>query len=197
MNISEYQDAVIRTCVTTNLHETLKLALVGLQDELGEIAGPLKKYLWHGHPLDSSHLHEEVGDVLWYLAMLCNALGLSLEDALADNLTKLQRRYPQGFSPEDSLHRTSEGETERLQQTPDVAVALSVLRVKLWAVTGDALGIPLETPLTSEYVTSLGVQLGHLMRILARRHIYPIDDTQVPSSALPPEQVQTTTQKEV
>ena len=42
MNLTEYQQAVARTCATQEAGqaETLKLALVGLQDELGEVAGP-------------------------------------------------------------------------------------------------------------------------------------------------------------
>jgi NTP pyrophosphatase (non-canonical NTP hydrolase) len=107
MNLSEYQVAITRTCATTDPQDTLKLALVGLFDELGEIAGPLKKYLWQGHDLDMAHLQEEVGDVLWYLATLCNALGLSLEEALAGNLQKLERRYPDGFSCAASLNRST------------------------------------------------------------------------------------------
>jgi NTP pyrophosphatase (non-canonical NTP hydrolase) len=107
MNLSDYQQAVARTCATREAGqaETLKLALVGLQDELGEVAGPLKKYLWHGHPLDYAHLQEEIGDLLWYLATLCNALDIALLDVVQGNLDKLQQRYPHGFSPEQSLKR--------------------------------------------------------------------------------------------
>jgi NTP pyrophosphatase (non-canonical NTP hydrolase) len=81
---------------------------VGLQDELGEVAGPLKKYLWQGHDLDRAHLPEEVGDVLWYLATLCNALGIVLEEALAGNIAKLECRYPAGFSCAASRSRWEE-----------------------------------------------------------------------------------------
>ncbi len=74
MNIADYQDAVQRTCVTTDRDDTIKLALIGLQGELGEIADPLKKHLWHGHEVDLAHLQDEIGDVMWYLATLCTAL---------------------------------------------------------------------------------------------------------------------------
>jgi NTP pyrophosphatase (non-canonical NTP hydrolase) len=92
--------------VTSDLEDTIKLALIGLQDELGEIAGPIKKHLWHGHTLDTDHIQDEVGDLLWYLATLCNSLGISLEDALQGNVAKLQKRYPDGFSSEKSINRT-------------------------------------------------------------------------------------------
>ena len=106
MDISEFQEATKRTCSLTEQEDKLKLALIGMQDELGEIAGPLKKYLWHGHELDNKHIQDEVGDVMWYLATLCNALDISLAEALQDNIEKLYKRYPDGFSFERSLHRT-------------------------------------------------------------------------------------------
>ena len=113
MTIQEYQEAVRRTCATTEQDDTIKLALIGLQDELGEVAGPLKKYLWHGHPLERAHLKDEVGDLLWYLATLCTALSLDLEQVLEQNVEKLRTRYPEGFSSERSLHRATTSDTER------------------------------------------------------------------------------------
>jgi NTP pyrophosphatase (non-canonical NTP hydrolase) len=189
MNLHEYQSAITRTCATTDAQDTLKLALVGLFDELGEIAGPLKKYLWQGHPLDIAHLQEEVGDVLWYLATLCNALGIALAEACEVNIEKLRRRYPDGFSAESS--RTRSGEHEAMTHTTaeatmcppeagDFTLTLSLLRVRLWEATNDALSFSWDAPLSSEAVTQLGVQLGRLMRVLARRHITPLDTTTLP-----------------
>jgi NTP pyrophosphatase (non-canonical NTP hydrolase) len=113
MNLTDYQRAIRRTAAPLEQDEQLKLALIGLSDELGEIAGPLKKYLYHQHPLEMPHVEEEIGDLCWYLGTLCNALGLSLDAILARNLKKLARRYPDGFSQERSLHRhLYEGGTE-------------------------------------------------------------------------------------
>ena len=114
MQMQQYQSLVGRTLVTRDdPTETVKLTLIGLTGELGEIAEPVKKHLYGGHPLDRVHLSEEVGDLVWYLANLCTALGLDLEQAMAANLTKLTRRYPEGYSPERSQQReeaTSEKE---------------------------------------------------------------------------------------
>ena len=180
MKLYEYQQAVKRTCATSDPHETIKLALVGLQDELGELAGPLKKYLWHGHAdLDRVHLQDEVGDVLWYLATLCNALDISLEDALEGNVEKLRRRYPDGFSTQSSLHRRGEcgGGV-----TLDTSIqAWARLGVTLWQATNEALSLSWDTPISREEATHLGVQLGRLLRVLARRLISPIDETRFPS----------------
>jgi NTP pyrophosphatase (non-canonical NTP hydrolase) len=111
MNIEQYQIEVARTCATSDPAETIKLALVGVIGEFGEVADPLKKVLWGGHVLDEAtmiHLQEEIGDVCWYLATLCNALGISLDETLRRNIEKLYRRYPDGFSPERSLCRSVE-----------------------------------------------------------------------------------------
>lgn len=113
LSLAEYQQAVERWCALPNSIsngvERMQLALLGLQEELGEIAGPIKKLLWHGHTFDLIHMEEEIGDLLWYLAMLCNTLDLSLTDVLARNLDKLQARYPEGFSQERSQQRASPG----------------------------------------------------------------------------------------
>ena len=105
IKMSEYQECVKRTCAATSREDTLKLALIGLQGELGEVAEPIKKHLWGGHELDCVRLREEIGDVCWYLATLCTSLGISLDDALQANSAKLLSRYPEGFSVEMSQHR--------------------------------------------------------------------------------------------
>ena len=91
--------------MATEHKEAIKLALIGMQGELGEITEPLKKYLWGNHSLEHSELKNEIGDLLWYLATLCNAFNIDLEQVMQLNVDKLQRRYPDGFSAEMSQHR--------------------------------------------------------------------------------------------
>ena len=98
LTLDQYQAEVTRTCAASTGAETLKLALIGLIGELGEISEPLKKHLWGGHVLEVAPLQEEVGDLLWYLATLCNALDLRLQQAMQGNVSKLQARYPNGFA---------------------------------------------------------------------------------------------------
>jgi NTP pyrophosphatase (non-canonical NTP hydrolase) len=84
----------------------MKLTLIGMTGELGEIAEPMKKYLYSGHALDTTHLEQEVGDFLWYLANFCTTVGIDLEDAMQKNIEKLAQRYPDGFSCERSINRS-------------------------------------------------------------------------------------------
>ena len=78
---------------------------MGLCGESGEVADLLKKHIFHGEDLDLDNLKKELGDVCWYIAQICNAAGLKLEDVMRGNIEKLKRRYPDGFSEEASKNR--------------------------------------------------------------------------------------------
>lgn len=68
---------------------------LGVAGEGGEVADEIKKGLFHAdHPLDADKLILEMGDVLWYLATLCTALGIDMGLVAAENQRKLRERYP-------------------------------------------------------------------------------------------------------
>ena len=89
--------------------ERLLTAGVGLNAEAGEFLEIVKKMIFQGKPWDESnreHLIIELGDVIWYAANACMALGISFEDVVARNVTKLEKRYPGGqFDVYYSEHR--------------------------------------------------------------------------------------------
>jgi NTP pyrophosphatase (non-canonical NTP hydrolase) len=85
----------------------LIISALGLAGEAGEFANMVKKMTAHGHPYDPEALKDELGDVLWYLAEAATASGLSLAEIAEQNVEKLLNRYPEGFSEEDSLNRSS------------------------------------------------------------------------------------------
>ena len=78
---------------------------MGLCGESGECMEILKKHRHQGHRLDRDRLIEELGDVLWYCAETASGLGIDLEKAAMDNVTKLMNRYPDGFESERSINR--------------------------------------------------------------------------------------------
>lgn len=88
--------------VTANseLDDKMNLAVLslGVAGEAGEVADYVKKHLGHGHKLDIDKLAKELGDVLWYVAVLSSAVGLTLQDVAQRNVDKLAARYPEGFS---------------------------------------------------------------------------------------------------
>lgn len=107
MDLTEYQAEVVRTDATCNEVYTvgLAMAVIGLCGELGEIAEPVKKHLYHKHELRREHLAKELGDMLWYLTLLCDKLDISLQDVLDANVKKLRERYPHGFDSDRSINR--------------------------------------------------------------------------------------------
>jgi NTP pyrophosphatase (non-canonical NTP hydrolase) len=99
MDLNEYQQAARRTAIYADHHRVIYPAL-GLASEAGEVAGKVKKVLRdHGGdfaraPLDA--IKDELGDVLWYVAVLAGDLGLSLDEIAAANLGKLTSRKERG-----------------------------------------------------------------------------------------------------
>lgn len=72
-------------------------ACLGLSGEVGELNDMVKKWVFHEKELDETHLKKELGDVMWYVAMMCKSMGWELDDVLQMNIEKLQARYPDGF----------------------------------------------------------------------------------------------------
>lgn len=102
----EYQTESMRTKGKLDgTWDALASAALGLAGEAGEVADQVKKHIFHQHPLDLEELGKEIGDVLWYVALLLDTTGLKMDDILQANIEKLKRRYPDGFDPERSLHR--------------------------------------------------------------------------------------------
>lgn len=63
-----------------------------LSEELGEVAGPIKKMVRDNKPLPSDH-NLEFADVLTYLMLLASALGYDLEEALETKKTINAQRF--------------------------------------------------------------------------------------------------------
>ncbi len=100
-----YTSEVLRTCAATDFHERLLLGAMGLAGESGEVVDILKKSRFQGHALEPAKVKDELGDVLWYMALLCHALGFTLEEVRAENVAKMHRRYPDGFEVERRVNR--------------------------------------------------------------------------------------------
>ena len=99
MHLDDYQHAARQTAIYDERHRVIYPAL-GLASEAGEVAGKVKKVLrdqdgdFSRAPVEA--LKDELGDVLWYVAVLAADLGLSLDDIAAHNLTKLASRRQRG-----------------------------------------------------------------------------------------------------
>ena len=72
---------------------------VGLNSESGELIEIVKKMLFQGKPLNDEnlfHMKRELGDIMWYWINTCRALDLDPNDVIAENVRKLEARYPGG-----------------------------------------------------------------------------------------------------
>lgn len=74
--------------------------VLGVVGEAGEIAEKFKKITWHKagdvSENDKEELKKELGDVLWYLTVLADALGYTITDVAKLNLDKLESRKSRG-----------------------------------------------------------------------------------------------------
>ena len=80
-------------------------ACLGLSGEVGELNDMIKKWIFHEKPFDEEHAKKELGDVMWYVAMMCESFGWDLDEIMQMNVDKLKARYPKGFSVELANNR--------------------------------------------------------------------------------------------
>lgn len=87
----------------------LLTAVIGLAAESGELAEIPKKIFFQGKPYNEEarfHMKRELGDIMWYWVNACRALNLDPNEVIAENVNKLQSRYPGGhFDPYYSENR--------------------------------------------------------------------------------------------
>ena len=77
----------------------LLTASVGLSSEGGEFSEIVKKMLFQGKPFTEEnrfHMMRELGDIAWYWVNACRALGYDPNEVIAENVRKLEARYPGG-----------------------------------------------------------------------------------------------------
>lgn len=112
MSPNEYQGRAL--AFASKDGKTLACAALGLCGESGEFADMVKKWLYQGHGFDDAKAIEELGDVLWYVALACSLMGTTMNRVMAANLAKLQRRFPSGhFEAANSINRDAEKDVEK------------------------------------------------------------------------------------
>lgn len=106
MNNQEFREYVQSKSPVLNFEKELLLSGIALPDEAGEVAGLIKKWYFHNHPLDLEKYKDELADCLNYIVRAGLNLGIGVEELYEINKAKLDKRYPNGFNPEDSINRT-------------------------------------------------------------------------------------------
>jgi|TARA_Y100000590_G_scaffold114443_2_gene130395 NTP pyrophosphatase (non-canonical NTP hydrolase) len=78
---------------------------LGLASESGEFVEIVKKMFLQGKPADEDnifHMKRELGDIMWYWVTACMALGLNPVEVIKENQEKLEARYGEKFTVNQS-----------------------------------------------------------------------------------------------
>lgn len=103
----------LHTCSVDRLpNRDMLHAMLGLINESGELASMLLGVLQGRHSFNRVNYVEELGDMLWFIALACDAEGLSLQRVMAMNIAKLRARFPDKFDAEkmDDANRDTSAE---------------------------------------------------------------------------------------
>ena len=80
--------------------QRLDTAASGMSAEAGEFMEIVKKLKFQGKDFNAAnkeHLTKELGDIMWYVAQACLALGVRFDEVIYINTLKLAARYPGGM----------------------------------------------------------------------------------------------------
>lgn len=103
MTLDEYQKLALQTAL--NHPEDLMdktIWVMGIAGEAGEVVEKWKKIVAYKDGVitdeDKKELQKEMGDVVWYIAVLANSLGLTFEEVMQLNVDKLRDRMERGVT---------------------------------------------------------------------------------------------------
>lgn len=104
MNPTEYIEEAVRTescdwnIIRSRLEDIKAIralhATIGISDEAGELLEMTKKSIFYGREYTRDQWIDEMGDVMWYMAILADVHDVSFEEILRRNNEKLRARYP-------------------------------------------------------------------------------------------------------
>ena len=92
MNFDTYQ----RLAIETDLDNPMNYYFLGLVEEAGEVAGLRKRFLRDEGEIDRNQLVKELGDVLWYIALIAKRSNITFEEVGVTNIQKLLDRKTRG-----------------------------------------------------------------------------------------------------
>ena len=83
-------------------------ASLGLSGEVGEFNDMIKKWIFHEKKIDIDHAKKELGDIMWYVAMMAESFGWNLDEIMQMNVDKLIARFPDGFDVDRANNRSDD-----------------------------------------------------------------------------------------
>ena len=99
MRIEEYQE-MAKVAVQQHSSEKDEIShwTIGLVEEAGEVASLVKHRYYNNEKVPLERIAEELGDVLWYVAAICNGLHIDMAKVAELNQAKLANRYDGEYS---------------------------------------------------------------------------------------------------
>lgn len=101
--LKKFQEHCEKTCRNDIKNEKVGILTwgLGIAGEAGDVASCIKKTFMHDND-QRQGIRENLGDVMWYAAMICNHFGWDFEEVLQENMEKLSKRFPKGFNCKDA-----------------------------------------------------------------------------------------------
>lgn len=90
--------------------ENLIHAALGLASDSGEFVDAVKKHCIYGKELDVENCIEELGDILWFVALACDTLHVRMVDVMQANIDKLAKRYPDKYTDQAAIDRADKSD---------------------------------------------------------------------------------------
>jgi len=98
-DLDMYQKVALTTAIYPR-EQAIIYPTLGLTGEAGEVANKVKKIIRDGSNKNDdsmvSEIKSEIGDCLWYIAVLADDIGCKLSDIANTNLVKLANRKEKG-----------------------------------------------------------------------------------------------------
>ncbi len=119
MNSLEYIQEVLKTepeKFSLDRYDRLLHAGIGIATESGEFLDALKRAGYSGKAVDVVNMREELGDMLWYIALAMKALDTDFETEMERNIAKLRTRHGEEFDINKNDDRNLEAEREILDR---------------------------------------------------------------------------------
>lgn len=105
--------------------------ICGVCNEAGELMEHWKKAVFMGtglasHDVELRHktklqILEELGDLMYFVTLVMDSIGVSLEEVYAANVAKLTRRYGDEFSAEKCEKRDTKAELDEIRKTVETS----------------------------------------------------------------------------
>lgn len=97
---------------------------MGASTEANELLDMMKKNIFYGKDIDVVNIVEEVGDILWYCALLLRECGYTFEEVMEINIEKLRLRFPEKFEEDQAINRDVDKERTLLESEAKVKRSL-------------------------------------------------------------------------